>query len=97
MWKDAVVAMAEHKFKIGEIVFFTKVSVNAPQGAYEIIKRLPTSDGAFQYVIRSAREDHRRVAKEYELSRDCRVETLASRASFLVTITFLTCGRTSGL
>jgi hypothetical protein len=63
--------MAEHKFKIGEIVFFQpKVSANAPRGAYEIIRRLPASDGALQYVIRSAREDHQRVAREYELSRD---------------------------
>jgi hypothetical protein len=62
--------MAEHKFKIGEIVFFEpKVSVNAARGAYQIIRRLPPSEGAFQYVIRNAYEDHERVAKEYELSR----------------------------
>jgi hypothetical protein len=64
-------AMAEHKFKIGEIVFFhPKVSSDAPRGAYQIIKRLPPSEGAFQYVIRSAYEDNQRVAKEYELSRN---------------------------
>jgi hypothetical protein len=63
--------MAEHKFKIGEIVFFQpKVSVNAPRGAYQIIRRLPASEGALQYVIRSAYEDHQRVAKENELSRN---------------------------
>jgi hypothetical protein len=65
------VAMAEHKFKIGEMVFFhPKASIDAPRGAYQIIKRLPPSEGAFQYVIRSAYEDHQRVAKEYELSRN---------------------------
>jgi hypothetical protein len=69
LWMQAL-AMAEHKFKVGEIGFLQpKVSVNAPRGAYEIIRCLPASEGAFQYVIRSAYEDHERVAKEYELSR----------------------------
>jgi hypothetical protein len=62
--------MAEHKFKIGEIVFFEpKASISAPRGAYQIIRRLPFSEGVFQYAIRSAYEDYERVAKEYELSR----------------------------
>jgi hypothetical protein len=42
----------------------------APRGAYQIIRRLPPKDGEFQYVIRSAYEDHHRVAKEGELSRN---------------------------
>jgi hypothetical protein len=63
--------MHEHKFKIGETVFFhPKLSVDAPRGAYQIIRRLPPEDGEFQYVIRSAYEDHQRVAKEGELSRN---------------------------
>jgi hypothetical protein len=62
--------MAEHKFKIGETVYFhPKVSSEAPRGAYQIIKRLPAADGEFQYVIRSMYEDHQRVAKEDELRR----------------------------
>jgi hypothetical protein len=62
--------MAEHKFKAGDIVSFQpKASASAPRGAYEIIKRLPFSEGAFQYVIKSAYEDHGRVENEYELSR----------------------------
>ena len=37
-------AMAEHKFKIGEIVSFQpKVLISAPGGAYQIIRRLPFS------------------------------------------------------
>jgi hypothetical protein len=64
------VAMAEHKFKIGETVFFHPALPNdAPRGAYQIMRRLPASEGAFQYAIRSAYEDHQRIAKEYELSR----------------------------
>jgi hypothetical protein len=50
-------AMVEYKFKVGEIVFFhPKVSIDAPRGAYQIIRRLPASEGGFQYVIRSAYE-----------------------------------------
>jgi hypothetical protein len=62
--------MAEHKFKIGETVFFHAALPNdAPRGAYQIIRRLPASEAAFQYAIRSAHENHQRVAKEDELRR----------------------------
>jgi hypothetical protein len=62
--------MAEYKFKIGEIVnFYPKPPNDAPRGAYQIIRRLPAAEGEFQYVIRSAYEDHQRVAKENELRR----------------------------
>jgi hypothetical protein len=34
--------MAEHKFKIGETVFFhPKGPSNAPRGAYQVVRRLP--------------------------------------------------------
>jgi hypothetical protein len=63
--------MPAHKFKIGELVFFhPQLPDSAPRGAYQIIRRLPAVDGEFQYVIRSAYEDHQRVAKEGELSRN---------------------------
>jgi hypothetical protein len=68
--REALAAsMAEYKFKIGETVYFhPKPPRGAPRGAYQIIKRLPAAEGEFQYVIRSAFEDHQRVAKESELS-----------------------------
>ena len=63
-------SMAEYKFKIGEAVYYhPKLSIDAPRGAYQIIRRLPTAEGEFQYVIRSVNEDRQRVAKESELSR----------------------------
>ena len=66
-----VASMAEYKFKIGETVYFhPKLPNDAPRGAYQIIRRLPAAEGEFQYVIRSAYEDHQRVAKENELSRN---------------------------
>jgi hypothetical protein len=59
--------MAEYKFEIGETVFFNpKLLIDAPRGACQIIRHLPTAEVEFQYVIRSA---YQRVAKESELSR----------------------------
>jgi hypothetical protein len=71
--KPKLVTMAEHKFKIGQVVYFyhknSKLPSYAPSGPYQIIRRLPAIDGKFQYVIRSAHEDHERVARESELAR----------------------------
>jgi hypothetical protein len=62
--------MAEHKFKIGERVYFhSRSQREAPRGLYQIIKRLPAANGQYQYVIRSEYEGHQRVAKESELTR----------------------------
>jgi hypothetical protein len=62
--------MAEHKFKIGQMVFYhprasvVAAAINRP---YEIAARLPSPDGEPQYRIRSAYEEHERVAGESEL------------------------------
>jgi hypothetical protein len=62
--------MAEHKFKIGETVYFhSRSERKVRSGPCQIIRRLPTQDGKFQHVIRSEYENHKRVAKESELSR----------------------------
>jgi hypothetical protein len=46
--KTQAAEMAEHKFKIGETVFFHPSLPNdAPRGAYQIIRRLPASEGHF--------------------------------------------------
>jgi hypothetical protein len=63
-------SMAEHKFKIGERVYFhSRSRREVPPGPCQIIKRLPAANGEFQYVIRSEYKDHQHVAKEGELSR----------------------------
>jgi len=66
-------AVAEHKFKIGQVVYFRPKISSAPlfasSGPYQITRRLPAAEGEFQYVIRSTNEDHERVAKESELTR----------------------------
>jgi hypothetical protein len=68
-----VLAVAERKFKIGQVVYFrpkrTNTPLSAPPGPYQIMRLLPATEGEFQYVIRSANENHERVARESELSR----------------------------
>ena len=64
--------MAEHKFKIGQMVFYHPhrgiVPVDAPtRSPYQITARLPPMGGEFQYRIKSANEEHERAASESEL------------------------------
>jgi hypothetical protein len=59
-----------HKFKIGEIVTVRPaVSRNVPGGVYEVTKLLPHNGSEFEYRIKSATEEHERVARESELTR----------------------------
>jgi hypothetical protein len=67
--------VTEHKFRIGQLVYFHpkgtwRSQVDAASGPYQITRRLPAAvDGELQYEVRSAVEDHNRVAKESELTR----------------------------
>ena len=59
-----------HKFKIGEIVTVRPaVSRNVPGGVYEVTKLLPHNGSEFEYHVKSAREEHERLARESELTR----------------------------
>ena len=63
--------MPDHRFKIGQIVFLTRLlSGNMPGGTYIIIKRLPKHDGEFEYQVRSSTEPHQRVVRENQLRRN---------------------------
>jgi hypothetical protein len=63
-------AMASHKFHVGEIVSLRLVvSRNMPGGAYEVTKQLPHNGREFEYRIKSASEEHERVALESELTK----------------------------
>ena len=56
-----------HKFKVGDIVTVRRaISRNAPSGVFEVIKQLPGSIEP-EYRIKSANEQHERVALESEL------------------------------
>jgi hypothetical protein len=64
------VAVPSHKFKIGETVMVTPaISRNVPGGAYQVTKQLPHNGREFEYRIKSANEEHERVARESELTR----------------------------
>jgi hypothetical protein len=62
-------AMPSHKFKIGDTVMLRPaVSRNVPGGIYEVTKQLPHNGREFEYRIKSAAEEHERVALESELT-----------------------------
>ena len=62
--------MPSHKFRIGETVMVKPAfSRNVPGGAYEVTKRLPHNGREFEYRIKSAGEEHERVALERELTK----------------------------
>jgi hypothetical protein len=66
--------VSEHKFKIGQLVYFHPKGALRPQldavpGPYQITKRLPAAeDGEFQYEIRNTLEEYNRVARESDLN-----------------------------
>jgi hypothetical protein len=65
-------AMTEHKFKIGQLVYFHPrkgpgLPLFAPEGPYKVLKRLSAAAGEFQYVIRCTNASHDCVARESEL------------------------------
>jgi hypothetical protein len=62
--------MSEHRFKIGQMVFFHPRSreVDAPRNRpFQITQRLPVTDGEPQYRIRSSYVEHEFAASESEL------------------------------
>ena len=62
--------MPSHKFHIGETVMVKPAfSRNLPGGAHEVTKQLPHNGREFEYRIKSANEDHERVARESELTK----------------------------
>ena len=68
--------VSEHKFKIGQLVYFHPKGAVRPQfdavppGPYKITRRLPAAeDGEFQYEIRNTLEEYNRVARVSDLTR----------------------------
>jgi hypothetical protein len=63
--------MASHKFEVGEIVYVLRATRrNVPGGAYEVTKQLPHNGQEFEYRLRSANEQHERVMRESELTKE---------------------------
>jgi len=63
--------MSGHKFKVGQLVNYH--SREQALGVYQITQLLPPEGATFQYRIKSRKEPHERVAKEYELERTATV------------------------
>ena len=62
--------MPAHKFEVGEAVMLkAAASRNVPGGVYEVTKQLPHNGREFAYRIKSANEEHERVAGESELTK----------------------------
>jgi len=61
------VAPVAHKFRLGEHV--TLQQRNVPRGVYQVKKQLPHNGSEFEYRIKSAAEEHERVARESELTK----------------------------
>ena len=60
-----------HKFGVGQLVHFHPdrgERASAPPGLYEVTKHLPHDGHEYEYRIKSAHEEHERIAKEKQLS-----------------------------
>jgi hypothetical protein len=58
-----------HKFHLGQMVtYHPNKGTWAARGAYVVTAKLPERDGEFEYRIRSAIEEHERLARESELA-----------------------------
>jgi len=59
-----------YKFRVGETVTVRQTrNSNVPGCVFEVVKRLPGTQGEPEYQIKSMDEPHQRVARESELSR----------------------------
>jgi len=59
--------MPSHKFHIGETVtLIPSISRNVAGGIYQVTKQLPHNGLDFEYHIKSANEQHQRLARESE-------------------------------
>ena len=63
--------MREHKFTIGQTVYFTSRLIGHMQAnsTYEIVRLLPSDGADYQYRIKNANEPYDRVVRESELER----------------------------
>ena len=61
--------MKEHKFQMGETVYFTSRPIGhmIANSAYEVVKLLPSDGSDYQYRIKNANEAFERVARESQL------------------------------
>jgi hypothetical protein len=59
----------QHRFRIGQTVFFASRATKASQSVFKIVRPLPVdSDARLRYQIKSTAEAFTRIAEEHELS-----------------------------
>jgi hypothetical protein len=69
-WPNTDPAMPSHKFHLGEsVTLIASISRNVSGGIYQVTKQLPHNGLEFEYHIKSANEQHQRVARETELTK----------------------------
>jgi len=62
--------MPSHKFQVGEsVTLIPSISRNVAGGIYQVVRQLPHNVRDFEYQIKSANEEHQRVAGERELAK----------------------------
>jgi hypothetical protein len=67
-WAKHEFPMPSHKFHIGETVtLIPSISRNVAGGIYQVVRQLPHNGLDFEYHIKSANEQHQRLARESEL------------------------------
>jgi hypothetical protein len=66
---ESKTALKEHKFEIGQRVYFTSRPVGqmSADSTYQIVRLLPSNGDEYQYRIKSAGEAFERVARESQL------------------------------
>ena len=62
-------ALKEHKFQIGETVYFTSRPIGhmAANSTYQVVRLLPSDGADYQYRIKNPNEAFERVARESQL------------------------------
>jgi len=69
MLESKTAPVKEHKFQIGQTVYFTSRPVGqmSTESTYQIVRLLPSDGADYQYRIKSPAEAFERVAKESQL------------------------------
>jgi hypothetical protein len=63
--------MTSYRYKIGqEVLLRTAARLGAPQGAYQIMQRLPVQNDRLRYLIRSLeQEEYKQIVDESDLGK----------------------------
>jgi hypothetical protein len=70
LFAQGIVVISSHRYKIGQEVLRTAARLGAPQGAYQIIQRLPARNNRLRYPIRSLeQEEYKLIVDESDLGR----------------------------